>query len=222
MANATKQKLLEILPEGCELFVMYGATEASARLAYVEPADLIAKIDSIGQPIPGVTMKVIGEHGEQLPVGEVGEIIAWGDNIMQGYWRNPQATQKALSEHGYHTGDLGYCDSDGYYFAVGRRDNQLKVAGHKVNVQEIEDVIMASGLAVEVVVLGIPDPLMENRLIAVVVGVGEEDGQQIITYCVKNLPAFKVPQQIVFTQNLSKSASGKVDRMKCEQLIQDV
>ena len=223
MASATKLKLMDILPSGCELFIMYGATEASARLAFVEPSVLKEKIDSIGRPIPGVTLKVIDVEGHVLPVGEVGEIVAWGDNIMQGYWKNLHATQQALSEHGYHTGDLGYCDSDGYYFVVGRRDNQLKVAGHKVNIQEIEDVIMASGLAVEGVVLGIPDPLQENRLVAVMVPVDDSvvaDG--VIAACRRTLAGYKVPQQVVLARNLPKSASGKVDRKSCEQLLNAV
>ena len=125
---------------------MYGATEASARLAYVEPQMLKNKIESIGRAIPGVTLRVLDDKGQDLPVGEVGELVATGDNIMRGYWKNPEATAIALSEFGYHTGDLGYRDQDGYYFVVGRKDNQLKVSGHKVNAQEIEDVILAFGV----------------------------------------------------------------------------
>lgn len=220
MAAATKKKLLEVLPSQTKLFVMYGATEASARLAYVEPDMLGAKIDSIGKPISGVSLKVIDPDGRELPVGEVGELVASGANIMQGYWRDPEATDKALSRHGYHTGDLGYRDADGYFFVVGRRDNQLKVGGHRINVQEIEDLFIEEALAVEVAVLGIPDPLLENRLVAVVVPVGgDPDADLVMAVCRRKLPAYKVPQQVVYTKSLPKSASGKVDRNRCEGLI---
>ena len=216
MAGTTKQQLLEVLPEHTKLYVMYGATEASARLAYVGPAMLNEKIDSIGQEIPGVTLKVLDQTGLELPVGKVGEIVASGNNIMQGYWRNPAATAEVSSQHGYHTGDLGYRDEDGYFFVVGRKDNQLKVGGHRINTQEVEDVIMATGLAVEVAVLGIPDPLLENRLVAVLVPVDSDlKTKEVLFACGKRLPNYKVPQDIYFCSILPKSASGKVDRKKC-------
>jgi acyl-CoA synthetase (AMP-forming)/AMP-acid ligase II len=219
MAATNKLKLMEILPEKTALVVMYGATEASARLAYVEPEMLSGKIDSIGKGIPGVTLKVLDTKGNEVPIRDVGELVATGDNIMQGYWKNESATAEALSEHGYHTGDLAYRDEDGYFFVVGRKDNQLKVSGHRINTQEIEDVIVASGLAVDVVVMGIPDPLLENRLVAVVVATSDAESQSIIAFCAKRLPTYKLPQAILFVDSLPKSASGKIDRKRCEQLI---
>jgi len=216
MASATKLQLMDVLPEHTKLYVMYGATEASARLAYVEPAMLNEKIDSIGQEIPGVTLKVLDQAGFELPMGEVGELVASGENIMQGYWRNPEATAEVSSQHGYHTGDLGYQDKDGCFFVVGRKDNQLKVGGHRINTQEVEDVIMATGLAVEVAVLGIPDPLLGHKLAAVIVPVDADlKVEEVLLVCRKELPSYKVPQNISFCGSLPKSASGKVDRKQC-------
>jgi len=220
MASAIKRQLLEILPATAKLYIMYGATEAAARLAYVEPEMLGRKIDSIGKAIPGVCLKVVDNQGNNLPFGEVGEIVASGANIMQGYWNDLDSTKAALSRCGYHTGDLGYKDQDGYFFVVGRKDNQLKVSGHRVNVQEIEDVIMESGLVVEVAVLGLPDPMKENRLVAVVVaGKQNSSAKEIASFCNSHLPAYKVPQEVVFVGRLPKNASGKVDRKRCEQTI---
>lgn len=220
MASTTKHQLLDVLPEHTQLYVMYGATEASARLAYVEPAILKDKIDSIGQAIPGVTLKVLGSAGCELPVGEVGEIVAAGENIMSGYWKNSAATAEALSPHGYHTGDLGRRDEEGNFYLVGRKDNQLKVGGHRINTQEIEDVIMATGLAVEVAVLGIADPLLENKLVAVLVATEQNlKVSRVLSLCAKKLPSYKVPQEIVLVKNLPKGASGKVDRNKCEAMF---
>lgn len=219
MASATKQQLQEILPKHTELFVMYGATEASARLAYVEPKMLRQKIDSIGKEIPGVTMHVVDLHGRELSVGEVGELVASGPNIMQGYWKNPEATKDALSQYGYHTGDLGYRDDDGYFFVVGRKDNQLKVGGHRINTQEIEDVIMSSGLAVEVTVIGVKDPLLGNKLIAIMVAVDlMTDSKSVLSICSKKLPSYKLPYEVLFVNNLPKGSSGKIDRKRCEEL----
>ncbi len=222
MAGSIKLKLVDILPQQTKLFIMYGATEASARLAYVEPEMLSEKLESIGKPIPGVSLQILSADGQQLPVGDVGEIVASGANITSGYWQDPKATSRALDDYGYHTGDLGYQDEDGYFFVVGRKDHQLKVSGHKVNTQEIEDLLLAADDVVEAVVIGVPDTLQENRLIALVTTVCDMLEQELAEYCSKHLASYKVPQQFLIVGRIPKSASGKVDRQRCEELIKDL
>jgi acyl-CoA synthetase (AMP-forming)/AMP-acid ligase II len=220
MASHIKEELIKVLPDHTKLFVMYGATEASARLTYVEPHRLSEKIDSIGIPIPDVSMKVLDGEGNELPPGETGELVANGPNIMPGYWRDPESTVKALTVHGYHSGDLGYKDKDGYFFVVGRKDNQLKVGGHRVNPQEIEDAIISTDLVIECAVLGIPDELAGHRLIAVAVPVnGETSEREILADCAKLLPRHKLPGEIRFFRMLPKNSSGKVDRGACLELL---
>lgn len=216
MASSLKHELLEVLPEKTRLFIMYGATEASARLSYVEPERLRDKMDSIGRPIPGVSMKVLDENGLERPVGEVGEIVASGANIMKGYWRDPQSTAKALTQQGYHTGDLGYRDEDGYFFAVGRKDSLLKVGGHRINPLEIEDTLLASRLLIEVAVLGIPDAFLGHKLVALAVPSNKALTQNdLLGQCIARLPRHKLPEPIHFVPTIPKHASGKVDREKC-------
>lgn len=216
MARQTKEELLEALPLHTELYVMYGATEAAARLTYVEPAHLRDKIDSIGIPIPGVTMKVVDESGTELAQGQVGELVAQGANIMRGYWNDPEGSAAALGPHGYRTGDLGYRDEDGYFHIMGRRDSQLKVAGHRVNPQEIEDALIATGLVIEAAVLGIEDALSGTRLAALVVpkerGTSE---QEILRACLALLPRHKLPGELALVGSLRRTVNGKVDRAGC-------
>jgi acyl-CoA synthetase (AMP-forming)/AMP-acid ligase II len=220
MARHIKEELLKVLPGHTKLYVMYGATEAAARLTYVEPHRLPEKIDSIGIPIPEVAVKVLDEQGNELPRGEMGELVATGPNIMLGYWRDTDGTSKVLSRHGYHTGDLGYKDEDGYFCVVGRKDNQLKVGGHRVNPQEIEDALIATGLVIECVVLGVPDELAGHRLVAVVVPAdGETVAQEILLHCSKRLPRHKLPNEIRFVRSLPKNSSGKIDREACLGLL---
>lgn len=221
--RTTKERLLEVLPPHVRMYVMYGATEAAARLSYVEPSRVRDKIDSIGQAIPGVNLKVVDEKGRELSAGEIGEIVASGENIMQGYWKDPASTAAVLSASGYHTGDLGYRDEEGYFFAVGRKDNQLKVGGHRVNTQEIEDVIMATGLVVEVAVLGMPDPLQGHKLIAVAVPVDQEQSaNELLALCAGKIPKFKLPQEVLFVRGLPKNPSGKVNRQQCMAIASDL
>ncbi len=220
MSRHTKEELLKVLPEHTKLYVMYGATEAAARLTYVEPDRIHEKIESIGIPIPDVTMKVLDENGIELPSGQTGELVASGPNIMPGYWNDPDSTSKALSRNGYHTGDLGYQDKDGYFFVVGRKDSQLKVAGHRVNPQEIEDALIATELVIECAVLGLDDPLAGQRLVAVAVPTVEAVTERdILQRSSHSLPRHKLPTEILFIKTLPKNSSGKIDRGACRELF---
>jgi long-chain acyl-CoA synthetase len=215
-----KEELREVLPEHVDMVIMYGATEASARLSYLEPHMLKDKIESIGWAIPNVTLKVLDPDGNELPAGEVGEITGFGANIMQGYWKDEEATKAVLDHNGYHTGDLGYMDNDGYFFIVGRKDNMLKVGGHRINTQEIEDVLMETGMVLETAVFGVPDKLLGNRLIAVAVPIDDKQtGKDILDKSSEKLPKFKVPGEITLVKTLPKNPSGKINKGKCKELV---
>jgi long-chain acyl-CoA synthetase len=220
MSKTTKEELRRILPAHTDIVIMYGATEAAARLSYVDPSRFGDKMDSIGKAIPGVRLKVVKEDGADAPAGEVGELVASGTNIMQGYWRNRDGTERALINGWYRTGDLSYVDEEGFFFVVGRKDNLLKTGGHRLNPQEVEDILMESGLLVEVVVLGLPDELLGNRLVALAVPTaGDCTSQGVLAYCAAKLPKFKVPSEVRFTRSLTKKASGKTDREACLALL---
>lgn len=215
MASAVKKKLMQVLPSRTEICVMYGATEASARLAWLEPSMLEKKIDSIGKAIPGVEIKILDADGRPVLPGETGELVAAGRNIMKGYWNDPETTSKALDKNGYHTGDQGYEDKDGFIFLKGRKDSLLKVGGHRINPQEIEDAILATDLVVETAVIGVPDDLLGNRLTAFA-SVKEQgtDEKRILLECSKLLPKYKMPSEIRIIKMLPKNANGKIDRSR--------
>ncbi len=221
MSRQIKQELRRVLPAHTLIYIMYGATEASARLSYLDPVDFDRKIESIGKAIPGVTLRVLYENGAEVPIGQIGELTASGPNIMQGYWKDPETSARVLDHNGYHTGDLAYADDEGYFYLVGRKDNLLKVSGHRINPQEIEDVMMESGLIVEVAVLGKPDQLKGNSLVAVAVPIRDNcEASDVLDYCAAKLPRFKLPDRIVFLRALPKKPTGKIDRAKCAEMIQ--
>jgi long-chain acyl-CoA synthetase len=220
MSRQIKEKLLETLPRHTRLFVMYGATEASARLAYVEPELLTRKIESIGRAIPGVTLRVLDEKGREVATGEPGELVASGPNIMQGYWKDPEGTARVLDENGYHTGDMGYRDEEGYLYVNGRKDDLLKVGGHRIDPQEIEDAMMATGHLLEVAVVGVEDELLGKRLVAVAVPLTGAPGESgILANCLDKLPRHKLPSEIKFVPALPKYANSKIDRPSCLALF---
>jgi acyl-CoA synthetase (AMP-forming)/AMP-acid ligase II len=219
MSRQIKAELRRTLPEHTSIYIMYGATEASARLTYLEPDKFNDKIESIGKPIPGVSVRVLNDKGQELPAGEQGELVGAGPNIMEGYWKDVKATEAVLDENGYHTGDLGYQDEEGYLYVAGRRDGMLKVGGHRINIQEIEDVIMETELVTEAAVLGIQDKLLGNKLIAIVVPKNEHSNRKkILSSCSKKLPKYKLPGEVQMVRSIPKSMSGKIDRSKCLEL----
>jgi long-chain acyl-CoA synthetase len=221
MAKHIKLELMRMLPPHTQLYIMYGATEASARLTYVPPELLKAKMDSIGKPIAGVAMNVLSDDGEVLEPGKTGELVAKGPNIMVGYYKDNESTRKVLDKNGYHTGDLGYRDEDGFFYVTGRKDNQLKVGGHRVNPQEVEDVIIASGLAIESLVFGVPDALLGHRLAALVVPVQQTPNaaSRLLRYCGMQLPKYKIPGSLVLVDAIPKNSNGKPDRSESIRLF---
>ncbi|OPY80553.1 MAG: Long-chain-fatty-acid--CoA ligase [Syntrophorhabdus sp. PtaU1.Bin153] len=222
MSKAIKEQLRRVLPSHTEIVIMYGATEAAARLSYLEPSQFADKMESIGKAIPGVELMVMNEHGKEAAVGEVGELVARGSNIMPGYLNKPEATNKALANGWYHTGDQAYRDEEGFFFVVGRQDDLLKVGGHRLSPQEIEDTLMESGLFVEAVVLGMPDELLGNKLVILAVPSSNScTSNEVMSFCAGCLPKYKVPSEVRFVKNLPKKTSGKIDRKACLALFME-
>ncbi len=215
--NMPPPKVQEWLARGprAAFFVMYGATEAAARLTYVPPHRLADKLGSIGVPIPSVAITVVREDGSTAAIGEVGELVASGPNIARGYWNNPAETAERFGPLGYRTGDLGYADADGYLFLVGRRHDMIKVGAHRVGAKEIEDVLHAHEQVAEAAVVAAPHDLQGEVPVAFVVLRREAaDGERMLqAHCAGHLAPHKVPVRIVVEPDLPRLAgTGKVDR----------
>jgi acyl-CoA synthetase (AMP-forming)/AMP-acid ligase II len=211
MAPTLIREVMEVFRDK-KLFIMYGATEASARLSYLPPEDLPRKIGSIGKPIPNVELRLIKDDGEEASRDEVGEIVAGGANIMQGYWNQPEETKAVLTEHGFHTGDLGRMDEEGFLYVVGRKRDMIKSAGNRVSAKEIEEIILEHPNILETAVIGIPDQYIGEAICAYVVpknGVPVPP-DELIGYCKERLPEYKVPRTVIISESLPKNASGKI------------
>ena len=199
---------------GVPFYVMYGATEASARLTYLEPADLERKLGSIGKAIPNVEILVVRDDGTIAEPGEVGELVARGSNISCGYWNNPAETAERFGPLGYRTGDLGYADSEGFLFLVGRKHDMIKVGAHRVGAKEIEDVLSEHPAIHEAAVVGVSHPILGEAPVAFVVG---RDGDApdvgvLVSFCKSHLAAHKIPIGFAALPSLPKSSVGKIDK----------
>jgi amino acid adenylation domain-containing protein len=196
-------------------YVMYGATEAAARLTYLPPSDLPAKLGSIGRPIPRVDIVVVSEDGTTAPPRVVGELVARGENISSGYWNNPDETTRKFSALGYHTGDLGYADEDGYLFLVGRKHDMIKVGANRVGAKEIEDVLHEHPAVHEAAVVGATHDLLGEAPVAFVAMQApvHDAAEALRGFCASRLAAYKVPVRVVELPELPKlTGSGKIDR----------
>jgi acyl-CoA synthetase (AMP-forming)/AMP-acid ligase II len=215
MSPAHIKRLTEELPH-VNLFVMYGQTEATARIAYLPPEQLKAKVGAVGIAIPGVTMELRDEHGMPVAPGKTGEIWVRGENIMLGYWNSPEATASALHDGWLKTGDLAQQDSDGYFFIQGRRSDMIKAGAHRISPQEIEEAILELDGVAEVAVVGVPDEIMGETIKAVVVPRAgyELEPRAVQAHCHGRLASYKVPKRVEFVAELPKTSSGKIKRFQ--------
>jgi acyl-CoA synthetase (AMP-forming)/AMP-acid ligase II len=202
-----------------KLYIMYGATEASARLSYLSPEDLPRKWGSIGKAIPNVDLFIADEMGIPKPKNTEGEIVARGSNIMQGYWNDLDGTKKVLRNGLYYTGDIGYMDDEGFLFVVGRTKDIIKVGGERVSAKEIEEAILQLKQVREVAVIGVADEYLGEAAKAYVAlqsdnGLSEID---IKSHCKKNLPLYKNPKFIEIIDDLPKNKSGKILKNKLKE-----
>lgn len=213
MSPALTQRLCAALPK-TRLFVMYGQTEATARITYLPPPDLDRKLGSVGRPLSGVEIEVRSESGEICAALQLGEIWVKGPNVMLGYWNNPQATAAALQQGWLKTGDMGHLDEEGYLFLSGRRSDMIKTGAHRVHPQEVEEVIQELPEVEEVAVVGIDDSTLGQTIKAFVVAATphELDPLKVKAHCRDRLANYKVPKQIEFINELPKTQSGKVRR----------
>ncbi|MBM4091694.1 MAG: long-chain fatty acid--CoA ligase, partial [Planctomycetes bacterium] len=214
MAPELQRRLIDALP-GKQIFIMYGATEASARLSYLEPADLRRKMGSIGKAIPGVTLRVLRDDHTEADVNEVGELVAAGPNIMEGYWNDPESTQAVLDEHGYHTGDLGRRDEDGFLYVVGRSREMIKSGAHRIAPKEIEEVLLEHPHVHEAAVVGIPDEILGESIAAFVSARPgrRPDVRDILNWCRTKLPPHKVPGDVRVLDEFQRNAAGKINKL---------
>lgn len=210
MAAALQKEVVGVFSPA-KLFVMYGSTEASPRLTYVEPEKLPEKWGSIGRAIPNVEVVVLDEVGNRLSRDEQGEIAARGSNIMMGYWKSPDATAEVLKNGFYHTGDLGYKDSDGYIFLTGRARDIIKAGGNRISAKEIEDVVLEIPGVLETAVIGVPDEVLGEAIKVFAVRCNatltEDD---VKGHLQKRLPSFKHPKWVEFCDGLPKNQAGKI------------
>jgi long-chain acyl-CoA synthetase len=196
---------------GATILEGYGLSETSP-VASFNQLGRVRKPGSIGTPIEGVEMKVVDPDDNDLPPGEVGEIVIRGHNIMKGYWNRPDATAEAMRGGWFHSGDLARMDEDGYFFIVDRKKDMILRGGYNVYPREIEELLYEHPAVLEAAVIGLPDERLGEEIgaaIALKPG-AEADADQLRDFVRERVAAYKYPRRIWFVDALPKTATGKI------------
>jgi acyl-CoA synthetase (AMP-forming)/AMP-acid ligase II len=204
---------------GCGFIQAYGMTETTAVATNLTVADhqraLREKPElllSAGRPVLATRIRVVDENDEDVPVGEIGEILIGGPQLMQGYWNREQANREALRDGWMHTGDAGVLDEEGYLYVQDRVKDMIISGGENIYPREIEDVLYLHEQIAEAAVIGVPDERWGESVKAVVVlkEGGDASAAELMEFCAGRLGGYKRPRSVDFTEALPRNLSGKV------------
>jgi long-chain acyl-CoA synthetase len=212
MAPELIRKTRNLLPN-VKLVQVYGLSESGFLTGLQDQEHSENRLTSCGRPSPGIDLQVTDESGKQVEAGKPGELVARGANIMRGYWNNPGETVLAIRNGSFRTGDIGYQDSDGYFYIVDRAKDMIVTGGENVYSGEVEAVIYAHPAVREAAVFGIPDPKWGELVMACVVlkpGIALTV-DELVAHCRQSLASYKIPRRVEFLDTeLPKSGSGKI------------
>ena len=207
-----------------DVFLMYGLTEAF-RSTYLPPSELDRRPGSMGKAIPNTEILVVNDAGQPCAPGEVGELVHSGPTVSLGYWNRPDLTAEVIRDHPLalpevgnvdrvvYSGDLVRTDEDGYLYFVSRRDNMIKTSGFRVSPNEVEDGLSRTGLVDQVAVIGVPDEMLGQRIVAFVMvnDVDTFDEDDLLADAAAYLPNYMIPKTVHVISQLPKTSSGKID-----------
>lgn len=211
MPREVLRELMEALPKA-RFWNFYGQTEVAPLATALQPEDQLRKLGSAGIATLNVETKIVDEDGNEVSRGEVGEIVHRTPHAMLGYLNDPEQTAASFKNGWFHSGDLGKMDEEGYITIVDRKKDIIISGGVNVASREVEEVIYLMDQVAEVAVIGIPDDYWIEKITAIIiVKLGHSlSEEQVIQFCSKYLPKFKIPKAVYFQESLPKNPSGKI------------
>ena len=215
IAQETLQRAQKLF--GCDFLQFYGMTETVGAGTYLPPEGhdpARRKLRSCGIPWPGIAVKVVDAHENEVPQGEVGEIVIKAPIVMKGYWNNPEATAEAVRDGWMHTGDAAYQDADGYFFIYDRVKDMIVTGGENVYPAEVENAVFGHPAVADVAVIGVPDDKWGEAVKAIVVlkPGAAADAASIIAWAREKVATYKAPRSVDFVETIPRNPSGKVLR----------
>ncbi|UCD57964.1 MAG: long-chain fatty acid--CoA ligase [Candidatus Hydrogenedentota bacterium] len=207
--NTFEKKYKAFILEG------YGLSEGTCASS-INPLGGSRKIGSIGIPLKGQEIRIFDDSDAEVSSGQVGEIVVRGENVMKGYYKNPEATAETLKNGWLHTGDLGYVDEDGYFYIVGRKKEMIIRGGENIYPKEAEEVLYRHPGVLEAAVVGVPDDIWGEEVMAFIIPNGDTEltAEEVVAYCKEHLADFKCPRKVEFAKAFPKTATGKIQKNK--------
>lgn len=221
LSPSSLERLHEALPE-VGIHLAYGQTEAAPRITWIGPDELFVKQGSVGRALGNVMLEILGPDEQPVGPGVIGEVAAGGPNIMKGYVSGDERTLGKIDDQGrLRTGDLGRVDEEGHLYLVGRSSEMIKSAGERIFPQEIEDVLQRLPGVQEVAVIGLPDEMLGERVVAYLIAKEGHtlERSTLKAHCLAAMPFVRVPKDFVVVESLPQTASGKVSRSKLKAQI---
>jgi len=204
----------------------YGLTETSAGVICVPfgataPVDPLSGALSIGVPAFDVHAWIADDAGDPVPVGQPGEIIVSGPSVARGYWNKPEDTAASMRPDGFRTGDIGFVDTEGWFYLVDRKKDMINASGYKVWPREVEDVLVSHSAVLEAAVVGIPDAYRTENVCAVISlrPSAALDIEELKIWCTARMAAYKRPREYVILDALPKTATGKVLKRELREMM---
>jgi acyl-CoA synthetase (AMP-forming)/AMP-acid ligase II len=213
------RKLRSLLPH-VTLFSMYGLTECK-RVSYLPPEELDRRPDSVGVAIPNTEVFILNEAGNEVPPGEVGELVVRGSHVTCGYWNAPELTAQTFRPGRFpgdrllYSGDLFKKDEAGFLYFVARKNDLIKTRGERVSPREIENVLHEMDGILDAAVFGVPDEIIGQAITACIVMADNRPApavRDVLKFCSDRLESFMMPKQVVFVNELPKTPNGKIDK----------
>lgn len=209
--HPTMQRAIETsLFPNAQTYVSYALTEASPGVTILKPGDRPRETGSVGKPYMCTEVRIVDEQDQDLPLGEVGEILVKGPTVMKEYYKNPEETAQTLRGGWLHTGDLGRYDEGGFLYFVDRKKDMIKTGGLNVYSKEVEEILARHPKIAEAVIIGVPDEKWGETVKAVVL---VKDGEtlteaEVIDFCKRHLSSYKKPTSVAFVDTLPKTQFG--------------
>jgi len=211
-APAPEPLLRECRERDVPVYPTYGTTETASQIATATPDQAAAHEGTVGQPLISTNVSIVNEGGDRCEAGERGEIVVSGPTVTPGYL-DAGRTDAAFGERGFHTGDVGYCDSEGRLWVLNRRDDRIITGGENVDPGEVVAALRAHPGVASAAVVGLPDEEYGERVAALIVPAdGDLTAATLEAHCRERLAGFKIPRTIEFAETLPRTVSGTVDR----------
>ncbi|GHC78797.1 acyl-CoA synthetase [Limoniibacter endophyticus] len=205
--------------DGFLLWNFYGQTEIAPVASMLMPEDQIRKAGSAGKAALNVELRLVDDDGNDVPTGEIGEIVSRSPQLMSGYYNDPEKTAAAFAGGWFHSGDLGIMDEDGYITVVDRKKDMIKTGGENVASREVEETIYTLDGISEVAVIGLSDPYWVEAVTAIIVRKPDAiiDEAAVLAHCKERMAGYKVPKRVIFADNLPRNPSGKILKRNLRQ-----